>query len=162
MEWEVNNPGTDFVANITPGPVNINRSQYFRIIIDNTSGATKGSISGLQRVGVTKTVNWTNGSLPVVSGEDVYDIYEFYCFRGDGGSDETWYGTLLNERNYRRSDNGQTTKGWWTEGVYNSILAYTRSNLNEQLDQITSSRDIVAKTAKLKPSLVNASANRGR
>ena len=95
MEWEVNNPGTDFVANITPGPVNINRSQYFRIIIDNTSGATKGSISGLQRFGVTKTVNWTNGSLPVVSGEDVYDIYEFYCFRGDGGSDETWYGTLL-------------------------------------------------------------------
>lgn len=95
MEWEVNNPGTDFVANITPGPVNINRSQYFRIIIDNTSGATKGSISGLQRFGATKTVNWTNGSLPVVSGEDVYDIYEFYCFRGDGGSDETWYGTLL-------------------------------------------------------------------
>ena len=95
MEWEVNNPGTDFVANITPGPVNINRSQYFRIIIDNTTGATKGSISGIQRNGVTQTVNWTNGALPVVSGDDVYDIYEFYCFRGDGGSDETWYGTLL-------------------------------------------------------------------
>jgi hypothetical protein len=95
MEWEVNNPGTDFVANITPGPVNINRSQYFRIIIDNTTGATKGSISGLERFGTPQTVNWTNGSLPVVSGDDVYDIYEFYCFRGDGGSDETWYGTLL-------------------------------------------------------------------
>jgi len=98
MEWQVNNPGTDFVANITPGPVNINRSQYFRIIIDNTTGATKGSISGLERFGTPQTVNWTNGSLPVVSGDDVYDIYEFYCFRGDGGSDETWYGTLLTQR----------------------------------------------------------------
>jgi len=98
MEWQVNNPGTDFVANITPGPVNINRSQYFRIIIDNTTGAEKGSISGLERFGTPQTVNWTNGSLPVVSGEDVYDIYEFYCFRGDGGSDETWYGTLLTQR----------------------------------------------------------------
>ena len=95
IEWTVNNPGTDFVANITPGPTNINTSTYFRIIIDNTSGVTKGSISGLQRLGVTQTVNWTNGSLPVVSGNDVYDIYEFYCFRGNGGSDETWYGTLL-------------------------------------------------------------------
>lgn len=73
-----------------------------------------------------------------------------------------WYGTLLDQRDYTRKDNGKTTRGWWTEGVYNSILAYTRSNLNEQLDQITSSRDIVAKTAKMKPSLVNASANRGR
>lgn len=98
MEWEVNNPGTDFVANITPGPVNINRSQYFRIIIDNTTGETKGSISGLERFGTSQTVNWTNGSLPVVSGDNVYDIYEFYCFRGDGGSDETWYGTLLTQR----------------------------------------------------------------
>ena len=96
IEWEVNNPGTDFVANITPGPVNINTSTYFRIIIDNTSGATKGSISGLERNGTAQTVNWTNGSLPVVSGDDVYDIYEFYCFRGPSGSgDETWYGTLL-------------------------------------------------------------------
>ena len=95
IEWQVNNPGTDFVANITPGPVNINTSTYFRIIIDNTSGVTKGSISGLERNGTVQTVNWTNGSLPVVRGDDVYDIYEFYCFRGNGGSDETWYGTLL-------------------------------------------------------------------
>ena len=95
IEWQVNNPETDFVANITPGPVNINTSTYFRIIIDNTSGVTKGSISGLERNGTVQTVNWTNGSLPVVSGDDVYDIYEFYCFRGNGGSDETWYGTLL-------------------------------------------------------------------
>ena len=95
IEWQVNNPETDFVANITPGPVNINTSTYFRIIIDNTSGVTKGSISGLERNGTVQTVNWTNGSLPVVRGDDVYDIYEFYCFRGNGGSDETWYGTLL-------------------------------------------------------------------
>ena len=67
IEWQVNNPGTDFVANITPGPTNINRSQYFRIIIDNTTGATKGSISGIKRNGTTQTVNWINGSLPSVS-----------------------------------------------------------------------------------------------
>ena len=71
IEWQVNNPGTDFVANITPGPVNINTSTYFRIVIDNTTGSPKGSISGLQRNGVVQTVNWTNGSLPVVSGDDV-------------------------------------------------------------------------------------------
>ena len=100
IEWQVNNPETDFVANLTPGPVNINTSTYFRIIIDNTNSALtdKGYISGLQRNGAAQTVNWTNtidGSAPNVSGADVYDIYEFYCFRGNGGSDETWYGTLL-------------------------------------------------------------------
>jgi hypothetical protein len=95
IEWLVNNPGTDFVANLTPGPVNINSSTYFRIIIDNTSGATKGSISGIQRLGVTQTVNWMEGSMPTVSGEDIYDIYDIYCFRGDGGSDETWYARLV-------------------------------------------------------------------
>lgn len=73
-----------------------------------------------------------------------------------------WYGALLNERNYRRKDTGKTTKGWWSEGVYNSVKLYINSNLNEQLDQITASKEIVAKTAKLKPSLVNSSANRGR
>ena len=95
IEWQVNNPGTDFVANITPGPVNINTSTYFRIIIDNTSGATKGSISGIKRNGTTQTVNWINGSLPAVTGASIYDVYQIYCFRGNGGSDETWYAELL-------------------------------------------------------------------
>tara|TARA_B100000902_G_scaffold399964_1_gene474060 strand:- start:3198 stop:6710 length:3513 start_codon:yes stop_codon:yes gene_type:complete len=100
IEWQINNPQTDFIANLTPGPVNINTSTYFRIIIDNSSNfySDKGYISGLQRNGVAQTVNWTNtidGTAPNVSGADVYDIYEFYCFRGNGGSDETWYGTLL-------------------------------------------------------------------
>ena len=95
IEWQVNNPGTDFVANITPGPLNINRSQYFRIIIDNTTGATKGSISGIKRNGTTQTVNWLNGAQPSVTGSNIYDVYDIYCFRGNGGSDETWYAELL-------------------------------------------------------------------
>jgi len=95
IEWQVNNPGTDFVANITPGPTNINRSQYFRIIIDNTTGATKGSISGIKRNGTTQTVNWINGAQPSVTGSNIYDVYDIYCFRGNGGSDETWYAELL-------------------------------------------------------------------
>jgi len=95
IEWQVNNPGTDFVANINPGPTNINTSTYFRIIIDNTSGATKGSISGIKRNGTTQTVNWINGSLPAVTGASIYDVYQIYCFRGNGGSDETWYAELL-------------------------------------------------------------------
>ncbi len=109
IEWQVNNPGTNFVANITPGPLNINRSQYFRIIIDNTTGSPKGSISGIKRNGTTQTVNWINGSLPSVSGNNIYDVYDIYCFRGNGGSDETWYAELLTASGSGSGGNAFTT-----------------------------------------------------
>ena len=122
-EFQVNNPGTDFVANLTPGPTNINRSQYFRIVIDNTSGGTKGSISGIKRLGQTQTVNWINGSLPTVTGADIYDIYDIYCFRGNGGSDETWYAELITAP--------KTTSGY---GANNPIPAARLSGTLPALD----------------------------
>jgi len=122
IEWQVNNPGTDFVANITPGPTNINTSTYFRIVIDNTTGSPKGSISGIQRNGVTQPVNWMEGSVPTVSGQDIYDIYDIYCFRGNGGSDETWYARLVTGNTFDNLADTDTTN------IQNNDLIYYDSS----------------------------------
>ena len=67
-----------------------------------------------------------------------------------------WYGTLLNERDYTRKDNGKTTRGWWTNGVYGAVLKYTNDTLNNQQDMISAARQTIAKTAKDAPKMSSA------
>jgi hypothetical protein len=65
--------------------------------------------------------------LPSVSGEDIYDVYEIYCFRGDGGSDETWYAHLLTAGNSLSTLPDVDTKA--NSGPINGyLLAYDSSS----------------------------------
>ena len=103
--WRVNNPEvTNFTANFTPGPSNIDTSMQFRIIVDNTSGSTKAVIDAVEFNGVARTVYWSTGSTPVQSGDDIEDVFEFNVFRGTGGSDAWVYAEHVTRATVQQGD----------------------------------------------------------
>jgi hypothetical protein len=103
--WRVNNPGvTNFTANFTPGPSNIDTSMQFRIIVDNTSGSTKAVIDAVEFNGVARTVYWSTGSTPVQRGDAIEDVFEFNVFRGTGGSDAWIYAEHVTRATVQQGD----------------------------------------------------------
>lgn len=103
--WRVNNPEvTNFTANFTPGPSNIDTSMQFRIIVDNTSGSTKAVIDAVEFNGVARTVYWSTGSTPVQRGDAIEDVFEFNVFRGTGGSDVWIYAEHVTRATVQQGD----------------------------------------------------------
>lgn len=57
-----------------------------------------------------------------------------------------WYGTLLNERNYRRRDTGKTTKGWWTQDTYHRLEQFINGALNNNFNDLQLAKRTVKST----------------